>query len=357
MTVNSLFPLDFRGVPFKRKPMRVYSSGGTSYFRWVPVGMPQLGKYKWILDMVFFLYPTEGDALAGTKYGGTGVLVAVPFSRWPDEYFHVHGVTNWHVAVRDGASVVRVNRRTEDIPDTFAFDPHEWVFRPNYHDVAISPPLRLDREIHKAEAASLNSLVREEDEIKEDLNAAEDVFMIGRCVDYVGAETNIPACRFGNISIMNAAIRQPNGFSDRSIVVDMHSRTGFSDSPVFVYRNPGSTFAPMLDLVLSWHYMKLIGIHWGQFPENWPLKDKLVSPLAASQASLVTDGKYVEGLSGMSCVVPAAAIIDLLNSPELVAMRESDEANLEPVMVQRGLRPQATGSRKLNHVTRQISQP
>ena len=27
--------------------------------------------------MVFFLYPTEGDALVGTKYGGTGFLVAV----------------------------------------------------------------------------------------------------------------------------------------------------------------------------------------------------------------------------------------------------------------------------------------
>jgi len=30
--------------------------------------MPQLGNYKWTLDMVFFLYPTEGDALVGTKH-------------------------------------------------------------------------------------------------------------------------------------------------------------------------------------------------------------------------------------------------------------------------------------------------
>ncbi len=67
-SVNNLTPLDFRCVPFRRKAVRAYSSGGTPYFRWVPFGMPQLGNYKWTLDMVFFLYPTEGDALVGTKH-------------------------------------------------------------------------------------------------------------------------------------------------------------------------------------------------------------------------------------------------------------------------------------------------
>ena len=86
--------------------------------------------------------------------------------------------------------------------------------------------------------------------------------------------------------------------------------------------------------------MKMLGIHWGQFPESWELKDK-PKPAAgpAAQASLITDGKYVEGLSGMTCVVPSAAILKLLDDPQLVAMREAIEVQLEPHMAKLGDQP------------------
>jgi hypothetical protein len=85
--------------------------------------MPQLGQYKPIMDTVFFLYPTEEDARAGTKYGGTGFLVGVPSKRWPDEYYHIHGVSNWHViAGKTGASA-----------ETAAFRKHFLSIRANGH--------------------------------------------------------------------------------------------------------------------------------------------------------------------------------------------------------------------------------
>jgi hypothetical protein len=63
--------------------------------------------------------------------------------------------------------------------------------------------------------------------------------------------------------------------------------------------------------------MKLLGIHWGQFPEIWQLSAGQIE-----EASLITDGKYVKGMSGMTCVCPSSAIWEVLNLPELPKMRE-----------------------------------
>src|SRR5205823_82762 len=66
---------------------------------------------------------------------------------------------------------------------------------------------------------------------------------IGLFVDHDGVTTNVPSARFGNISMLpnkNATIEQPTNYRGESYVVDMHSRTGFSGSPVFVYRTFGS---------------------------------------------------------------------------------------------------------------------
>ena len=177
-------------------------------------------------------------------------------------------------------------------------------------------------------------LLTEQQEREQDINAAEDVFMVGRFVDYDGAETSTPSFRFGNISILDAKIEQETGFRGRSVVVDMHSRTGYSGSPVFVYRTAGSRFIDPGLFVGGGHTLAILGIHWGQFPERWEIKDKSSNSTksAAEQASLIKDGKYVDGLSGMTCVVPAAAIIKLLDHPELKAMRDQNEQMIAPQM-------------------------
>src|SRR5258707_1186988 len=64
----------------------------------------------------------------------------------------------------------------------------------------------------------------------------DDTFMIGLFLDHAGVTTNVPSARFGNISMLpnpRATIRQSTGYDGVSYVVDMHSRTGFSGSPVF----------------------------------------------------------------------------------------------------------------------------
>src|SRR5215475_6661805 len=110
------------------------------------LAMPKLGKYAPLLKAVFFLYETRDEALAGVDSGGTGFLVAIPSKRWPQEIYHIHGLTNCHVAVRGIDSpptpVIRLNK-LDGSADAIEFDVSEWIFEPGKYDVAVSPPLPL----------------------------------------------------------------------------------------------------------------------------------------------------------------------------------------------------------------------
>ena len=311
-------------IPFETIPSVCYSSRGTPFFGLVPVGMPKLGQYQGILDIVFFLYESAEAAEVGKDAGGTGFLVSVPSKGWPDQYHHVYGVTNWHNACRDGCSVIRLNTK-EGAHDIFDYGPELWQFIPGDHDVAVVP-LRV-RDIHRVKYLDPGFLITD-DQIKEwEIGPGDDVFMAGRFVDYDGVQTNKPAVRFGHISMSGAPVRQANGCTAESFVLDMHSRTGFSGSPVFVYRTLGSEFLNIQGKILTGisHTMSLLGIHWGQFPELWELKDEQRKEEIASDSALITEGKYVKGLSGMTCVSPATAIKRALDMPKLRALREATE--------------------------------
>jgi hypothetical protein len=306
--------------------------------------MPHLGRYAPIIKSVCFLYDTKKDALAGTNAGGTGFLVATPSQQHGEP--HVHAITNWHVAVynEDGppSPVLRINKHS-GILEIFDFGPDQWIFKPGYYDVAVSPPLTVNTQVHDAVWLRVDPffLTRDEEQ-KADIGIADDVFMIGRFVDYDGLETNTPAARFGHISIMNAQIKQLSGYSGRSIIIDMHSRSGFSGSPVFVYRTSGSHFFDDSVVVGGGHFIRLLGIHWGQFPEEWELKNKKKKDKNARRhKTLITNGQYVEGLSGMTCVIPAADIVEVINLPELHAMREQREKEIEKIIGNHRLRPKA----------------
>ena len=283
--------------------------------------MPKLGEYQYLLDIVFFLYPNEEDAKKGANAGGTGFFVALPSDIAPDHLHHLYAVTNWHVAVNSGSSVIRINR-TDGGVEIFEFGPDEWEFVPNGHDVAVIP-IDLDPKVVKAEAILATSFFLTDEWIKEkEINAADDVFVLGRFVDAEGVNKNNPAMRFGNISMMEARVnlRERASSLPPSIVVDMHSRTGFSGSPVFVYRTAGSLFGDGKGLMSSGHMMHLLGILWGQFPEAWDINDPDAPP------TLDGKKKTVEGMSGMSTVAPARAIWDTLHTPRLRELRATKEA-------------------------------
>jgi len=279
--------------------------------------MPQLGQYQWMLDLPFFLYPTKEDAAKGTKFGGTGFLIGVPFKNHPDTLHHIYGATNAHVALGAGRSgVLRFNTVTGST-ELFETTEDDWHTIPGLYDIALMPINFLKPETHKVQPLMLSpdypqSFYLGPDEIeKYEINAGDDVFMVGRFVDNDGSETNQPSLRFGNISILSANVTHPLGYTGRSIILDMRSRSGYSGSPVFVYRTHGSIFAKDQSIIAGGHLMKLLGIHWWQYPERWQV-----------------EGNSVISPSGMTAIHSTSAIWEVLNIPELRRQRQQLESSV-----------------------------
>lgn len=289
--------------------------------------MPQLGEYQFVLNTVVFVYMTHEQAAEGRKAGGTGFFVTVPSVRAPDSFQHLYVVTNVHVA-KGEPRTLRINRRDGGVD---LITVHDWVSLPGGPDVAVAP-LGLDPKRHAVEAFRSDSwLLTKEQFSRLEIDAGEDVFMVGRFIDYDGILTNRPSLRFGHISMKEANIKQgATGYLGPSFVVDMHSRSGYSGSPVFVYRTGGSIFAKQGTILGGGHLMMLLGIHWGQFPEIWELSGHASSAEVAdpAEAELIVDGQYVRGLSGMTCVVPSWDILNTLADPRLVELRTRVEAML-----------------------------
>jgi hypothetical protein len=106
----------------------------------------------------------------------------------------------------------------------------------------------------------------------------------------------------------------------------MHSRDGFSGSPVFVYRTLGAVLG--VPEIKAQTLLYVLGIHWAQFPEAWDIvtKPKERKTEVKSEVSIEGDEKMVMGLSGMTCVAPASAILKLLEHPKLRAHHDQMSA-------------------------------
>jgi hypothetical protein len=188
--------------------------------------------------------------------------------------------------------------------------------------------------------------------------------MIGLFVDHEGMERNNPLARFGNISMVASkstkvmrVTRDGRQILQISHIVDMHSRTGFSGSPVFVYRTFASDLTEFGEQVKistrnfprhddrrerrddgasfdaeirSKRMLLLLGIHWGQFRERYGLQPRTSTGAEVDDgpSRFFVDGAYVAGYSGMTLVVPACKILGLLELPSLEEKRAQAEATM-----------------------------
>ena len=278
------------------------------------------------LDIVCYLYPTRADAAAGENFGGTGFLVAIPSEADPTKSF-VYVVSNWHVACR-GCPVVRINRLDGGV-DVFDFKCSDWIFDKDVGADVATVPIALDINIHQFFTVDIEALLSREVADASEIGPGDDVFMIGRFVDHDGGTVNRPAARFGNISINPTPLLMETGKRAEAYCIDLHSRSGYSGSPVFVYRTPGYDLGHMLGadggppklLAAGTNFFALLGIHFGQFPELWEVTSAGKLNHDAAREPLLTDGKFIRGLSGMTCVVPAWIIAALLNLPVFVEQR------------------------------------
>lgn len=324
---NRGWEFSYSDLKFKKVPIKHKTSQGFEYNRLKSVGMPKIPLQ--LLDSTFYLYKNREDAEKGKNFGGTGFFVTVPSEKYLDEIIYIYGISNWHVVLAGGCSVIRVNTLDGNV-DIIEYEPTEWEWIPSKDDIAISPllsvlnPIRHSSNLISAEYFATDEIVKQYG-----INVGDDIFMLGRFMDHDGGIINLPAARFGNISVMPTEIKQPTGYMGKSYCIDAHSRTGFSGSPVFVYRTIGSDLneAHQTGWPSFSGFCYLLGIHWGQFPEEWEVKEIKLNEKRAffESRSIITEGAYIEGYSGMTCVIPAQKIMDLINLPEVKKERNKGD--------------------------------
>ncbi len=259
-----------------------------------------------MLHGVAFLYPTQEQAAQNERVGGTGFLVS-RFGPRASKAFGFRAsipflISNRHVVWNSGCSVARFNRRDGGWT-ILNFGPENWVVHPDGDDVAaVCVFSMLDRMEDEITTASFEDLITEETVSKSDLGVGDDVYMMGRFINHQGRKTIRPAVRFGNISMMpemigNSAINQ----DQLSYAVEMRSRTGFSGSPVVVYRQKGMSLKELPEgHDTGWG---VLGINWGHILDE--------------------DGEN----TWLNGVVPAWKIIEVLQTPEMEAsFNKADEA-------------------------------
>jgi len=203
-----------------------------------------------------------------------------------------------------GCPIPRINRRDggePDVLDTLECD--KWIVHPGGADVAIVPLCSLiDIAIHKVGFISTEEFVTKEqiNSPPVNLGVGDEVIMLGRLVNHQGKRENRPIARFGSISMTPEPIRNPALCRDEeSFAVEMRSRTGFSGSPVLIYRIPSTT---LID-VQTKLFVGLLGVNWGYILDE------------------SEENTWING------VVPAWKIIETLETPELMRVQKDEEEN------------------------------
>lgn len=228
-------------------------------WRGTPARMPRIEQQ--FLDCVVYLYENADQAKEGRQGGGCGFLLAVdlhaeeplqarlrvpvpPRSVYP---WFQYVVTCAHVAMK--YPVVRFNRRNDEQGRTATVKPGPWCYHGS-SDLAIAP-LEIDQQIYQSLMIHYSALLPRLPESLEDDDElgtiGDDVFIVSRFIQHDGKQTNQPAVRFGNISVMpreDSPIslgRQVNVPTQERIqeqvayLLEVRTIPGASGSPVFLH--------------------------------------------------------------------------------------------------------------------------
>jgi hypothetical protein len=255
-------------------------------------------------------------------------------------------ITNKHV-LDSGGRFIRLNTTAGGV-DVRETERHEWVDHPKGFDIA-AYTLDIEGQPFEYSSISTSDFITREIIADYDICPGDEAFLVGRLITPWGQQRNVPAVRFGNLSMMadpNEVAIGWGGVQQESFFVECRSLSGFSGSPVFVsttrtytaenapksMREPEkeepiegekkgltATFVAAQGTWGPW----LLGIDWGHLPLWTPVySDK-------SLDNPVRDN-WTEQNTGIACVLPAWHILDLLmNEEKFVKERKKDKEGLD----------------------------
>lgn len=294
---------------------------------------------NYILNTVAFIAEdVSGDSdVEAEDLHGTGFCVSVPSAISPGVQYP-YFVTAKHVseALMDRKITFLVNARSGGTTYIEPIGRH-WYTHPDDAsvDVAVVPyNSRPDLEVIPI---SVRAFIERSDIDEERIGLGDEVFMVGLFSHAHGAfARNVPIIRHGNLAMVpEEPIYIDSGFAE-VYLIEARSIGGLSGSPVFVRRTMsmrGETQAGDTD---SLHGVGSRLYFMGLAHGHWDIRE---SDLNAP--SFIHDAQRGVNL-GISIVVPAHKILEVINHPDLVAMRERHEQKLKDAIAPHA---DATGDR------------
>jgi hypothetical protein len=278
-----------------------------------------------VLDCVAFIGEVAHQDEQGNVFGdlsATGFFVSVRSNHFP-ELRHVYFVTAKHVAeeIKDKPPYILVNSKDGPPTHITKFGPR-WFFHPTDKsaDVAI---LQIAEQLNVYHlAVLLNDFVTQKDiEDREWVDIGDEVFVTGLFTPAPGQKRNMPLVRHGNIAMIpTEQIQTELGFSD-VYLVEGHSIGGLSGSPAFVRRTETIKVKMENGRITTLNSpgpFKLLGVMQG----HWDIKESDMN-----KASVEHDGKHGVNM-GIAIVTPATKILEILNQPGMVKIRELCDEDL-----------------------------
>ena len=256
--------------------------------------------------------PDAGGQTAPLRFGGTAFVVGV---RMDAKVGLAHLVTAKHVAeaIEPAEAVIALNAK-DGAPLFLRTGEGKWFYHPTEKDsvdVAVLPFGSVRFQDYDITWIPEDIFATDERITNFDIGLGDEIVIIGLFTRFFGSTHLIPLVRTGNIAMMPKDRMPIKGFGEmEAYLAESRSIGGLSGSPVFVRNtvnmpaqtpkgNPGH-----ISGLGSLHLLGLMHGHW----------DLPVSFSAAEQAEAVN--------MGVSIIVPAKKILEVLYHPELVAMRK-----------------------------------
>ncbi len=260
-----------------------------------------------LIKCVGFVSPL-GDTMT---YGGTAFIVAI---RMDATHGYTHLVTAKHVAdaLEPGETVIAMNAR-DGSPLFLRKGDQPWFFHPTEEtsvDVAVIPFGSARFAEYDISSIPDESFVSDERIAEYGIGIGDEIVISGLFTKFFGSTHLIPIVRTGNIAMMPRDKVPVKGFGEiEAYLAEGRSIGGLSGSPVFVRNTvnmPAQTAKgkpAQISGLGPLHFLGLMHGHW-DLPPTFS---------AAEQAEAVN--------MGISIIVPAKKILEVLYHPELVAMR------------------------------------
>lgn len=249
-----------------------------------------------------------------SQYIGTCFIVGVA-GRLGNSYFHA--VTAKHVATHLEGNPFTIGINFKDGKMGWFSSPMKWWYhptKPNTVDVAVTiftPSERADVEYVPETIFATEERIR-----RYGIGVGDEINVVGLFTRFYGSTKHIPIVRTGNIAMMPSDKLRVDDGEMEVYLAEGRSIGGLSGSPVFVRHTVTMSAIneqgerQNISGVSQLHLLGLMRGHWDLAVELPSQREEAVN-------------------MGIAIVVPAKQIVEVLYHPELVALREKHDQEIQ----------------------------